>query len=440
MRKAGLFLVGVWLLSLCFHFQPVAGAESAQKVYWIPVEQEVEQGLYQFLNRSFQEAEQAGAQEIILEMDTLGGEVNAALNIGKMIRQSRIPVTVYIKGEAISAGSYIALNAKHILMAPGSAMGAAEPRTISGEVADPKTLAFWKSNMRAAAESQNRDPEIAAGMVDRNMVIKGVKKKGELVSLSAKEAFHLKMADKLVQNEKEVLSYLDANPRDVHRVEMSWSEKLARFVTSPMVIPVLLTLGFIGIAIEMFTPGFGIPGLVGASAFGLYFFGHYLAGFAGGETAVLFTLGIVLMLIELFVPGFGIFGLLGLASLIAAVVVAAYDAAFSLASILVALAVTGVVLAVVLRRFGIRGIWRKLVLSETQQNEEGYTSRQKQSHLIGKQGKAVTPLRPAGVAVIDGIRRDVVSRGGLIPKGSLVEVVDTEGVRVVVRLAPHRNP
>lgn len=440
MRKAGLFLLGVWLLSLYFHFQPFAWADSAQKVYWIPVEQEVEQGLYQFLNRSFQEAEQAGAQEIILEMDTLGGEVNAALNIGKLIRQSRIPVTVYIKGEAISAGSYIALNAKYILMAPGSAMGAAEPRTISGEVADPKTLAFWKSNMRAAAESQNRNPEIAAGMVDRNMVIKGLKKKGELVSLSAKEAVHLKMADKLVQNEKEVLFFLDAKPRDVHRVEMSWSEALTRFVTNPMVIPVLLTLGFIGIAIEMFTPGFGIPGLVGVSAFGLYFFGHYLAGFAGAETAVLFTLGIVLMLIELFVPGFGIFGLLGLASLIAAVVVAAYDAAFSLASILVALTVTGVVLAVVLRRFGIRGIWKKLVLSETQQNEEGYTSRQKQSHLIGKLGKAVTPLRPAGVAVIDGIRRDVVSRGGMIPKGSLVEVVDTEGVRVVVRLAPHRNP
>ena len=83
--------------------------------------------------------------------------MTAALEIGKLIRRSSVPVIAYIRGEAISAGAYISLNADRILMAPGSAMGAAEPRTFYGEVADPKTVAFWSSKMRAAAEQGGRN-------------------------------------------------------------------------------------------------------------------------------------------------------------------------------------------------------------------------------------------------------------------------------------------
>ncbi|OYD07664.1 NfeD family protein [Paludifilum halophilum] len=439
MKRAGFFLVWILCLGWVAGLQPVepVSAEDAVKgraVYWVPLEEEVERGLTQFLKRAFQEAEQADAGEIVLEMDTLGGEVNAALEIGKLIRHSSIPVTVYIKGEAISAGSYIALNTDHILMAPGSAMGAAEPRTLGGEKADPKTVAFWRSNMSAAAESQNRDPEIAAGMVDRNIEIQGLKKKGELISLSAEQAVKLDMADQIVQNEGEVLRFLKADSSDVIRAEMTWGERLARFITSPVVIPILFTIGLAGIAIEVFSPGFGLPGAIGLSAFGLYFFGHYLAGFAGSETIVLFVAGILLMIIEIFVPGFGIFGILGLVALGAAVVSAAYDKIFSLVSLLIAMVVTGVGAGVAIKYFGAKGIWRRFVLSAAQNNKTGYTSNQQERYdLIGKQGKTVTPLRPAGTAEIEGVRQDVVSRGEFIPPDTSVEVVDTEGVRVVVR-------
>ncbi|PTX64860.1 membrane-bound serine protease (ClpP class) [Melghirimyces profundicolus] len=438
---------GVLLFLSVFTFAvaaPGVGAEDTggRPVYWVPLEQNVERGLARFLDRAFREADQVGAKAVVLKMDTLGGDVGAALEIGKRIRASQIPVTVYIKGEAISAGAYIALNADHILMTPGSAIGAAEPRTLDGRTADPKTVAFWESNMRAAAESQGRDPEIAAGMVDRNLVIEGVKEKGELISLSARQAVKQDLADRIVSGEKEVYRFLNVSASDIVRVELTPSERLARFVTSPYVIPILFMIGLAGIAIEVFTPGFGFPGVIGLGAFGLYFFGHYLAGFAGAETFVLLAAGLILLIIEIFVPGFGIFGILGLLSLAAAVVTAASDRMFSLASFLIAMGGTAVGMWLAVRYFGARGFWNRLVLSSEQNNQTGYVSRTQQPELVGKRGKSLTPLRPAGAAIVGGVRRDVVSEGGFIPAGTPVEVVEVRGGRVVVRTvepAPGEN-
>jgi membrane-bound serine protease (ClpP class) len=419
-----------------------SGVDAAQDrmIYWIPVQQEVERGLLRFLERGFREAEEAAAREIVLEMDTLGGEVNAALEIGKLLRNSEIPVTVYIKGEAISAGAYIALNADNILMTPGSAMGAAEPVTITGEQADPKTVAFWRSNMQAAAESQGRDPDIAAGMVDRNVEIEGVKEKGELISLSAETAVELKMADKLVANDEEVLRFLDAEGAEVVRIDPTISERIARFVTSPYVITILFTIGLAGIAIELFSPGFGVPGAIGIGAFALYFFGHFIAGFAGYETLVLFVIGLILMLVEIFVPGFGVLGILGLIALVAALITAAPNALFAVIALLIAFFVTAVGVFFALRHLGTRGVWRRFVLFDDQRNESGYISQVSRTNLMGKTGKAVTPLRPSGVAVIDGVRQDVVSDGEFIPAQAAIKVVGSEGVRLVVRQVKPADP
>lgn len=435
-----LFLIifsGTMMLS-----HPAASQEESKTglVYWIPLNQTIEQGLTAYLERTFAEAEEAAADAIVVEMDTLGGEVISALDIGKLINHSSVPVTVYIKGEAISAGSYIALNAETILMAPGSAIGAAEPRLITGETADPKTVAVWVSNMRAAAESGGRDPEIAAAMVDRNIEIEGLKKKGELLSLSARQAVEYGMADKIVENRQDVLDAIQYPKANVVEMSMTPAEKLARFITSPYVVPVLFLVGLIGIAIEIFTPGFGLPGIIGLLAFGLYFFGHYIAGFAGVETLVLFIAGIVLMIIELFVPGFGIFGILGLLSLVAGIVMAAYDAVFSLGAFLIALVVAGIVIVVAARYFGAKGAWRKFVLTDKQENKTGYVAPQSYKNLEGQYGKTITPLRPAGAMLLEGKRYDVVSEGGFIAANQSVVVVHVEGTRVVVRQADDSSP
>src|SRR5690606_5811203 len=95
-------------------------------------------------------------------------------------------------------------------------------------------------------------------------------------------------------------------------VELSWAEHVARFITHPIVASILLTLGSLGLVLELYTPGFGIPGILGLSGLILYFFGHMIAGLAGWEALLLFLAGVILLVIELFIPGFGIFGILGI--------------------------------------------------------------------------------------------------------------------------------
>lgn len=434
------FRVSIFLILLIFsasvtmsHSVTSQESEKSGLVYWIPLNQSIEQGLAAYLERTFAEAEEAGADAIVIEMDTLGGEVTAALSIGSLIGHSPVPVTMFIKGEAISAGAYIALNAETIFMTASSAIGAAEPRLITGETADPKTVATWASNMRAAAESHGRDPEIAEAMVDRNKEIEGLTSKGELVSLSATQAVEYGMADKIVKNQQDVLDEMGYPRAKVVEMHMTLSEKLARVITSPFVVPILFLIGLIGIGIEIFTPGFGFPGVIGLIAFGLYFFGHYVAGFAGNETIILFVVGIILMIVELFIPGFGIFGILGLISLIAGVVMAAYNAVYGLAALLIAMVVTVITIVVAVRYFGRRGAWKKFVLVDRQENISGYVSQETRKDLEGKHGHTITPLRPAGVAMLEGKRYDVVSEGGFIAADEPVTVVQVEGVRVVVR-------
>jgi membrane-bound serine protease (ClpP class) len=414
--------------------------ESGPKiVYIIPVEQTIETGLQKFLTRAFNEAEEAGADHIILEINTFGGRVDAAIGIGELIRNSPIPTVAYIKGKAISAGSYISLNAHQIVMAPGSSIGAAALVTVSGErVEDSKTIATWVGMMTAAAEMRGRNAQYAAGMVDDQMVVevKEIGKtfgKGELITFTYQEAVRAGYAEATAENEREVLALINAENSRVVRVEMTPAESLARFLTHPFVSTLLLLIGICGVVIELFVPGFGIPGILGVAGFVLYFFGHYAAGFAGVEHILLFAAGIVLLILEIFVPSFGIFGILGILSLLAAVILAAYDTGNALMSLLVAGLVSLVIILIFVKYFKHRGIWNKFILRDQLTREAGYSSSQPKEDLLGKEGVSVTPLRPSGTAMIGDERVDVVTSGEFIEKNKAVVVIKIEGNRIVVR-------
>jgi membrane-bound serine protease (ClpP class) len=88
------------------------------------------------------------------------------------------------------------------------------------------------------------------------------------------------------------------------------TEKIARLIAGAA--PILMMLGFLGIYIEIKTPGFGLPGILGAACLALFFWGHHIAGLAGMEDLLLFVAGITLILVEIFlIPGFGFTGLFG---------------------------------------------------------------------------------------------------------------------------------
>lgn len=411
----------------------------AKLVYYIPAERTIESGLQRFLQRAYEDAEAHQASYIILDVNTLGGRVKEALDIGELIKTSKVPTAVFVRGKAFSAGSFIALNAKKIYMEPGSTIGAAAVVDGQGEELDPnaKTVAAWSSAMRSAAELNGRNPAIAEGMVNKNRTLAVPQlnkefRQGELISLTSEEALKVGYAEGIAGSREEVLKALGLEGAQVEVFNPSFSENLARFLLHPVVTTVLFILGLAGIAIELFVPGFGIPGFIGAASFVLYFFGQYVAGFAGVEDVALFIIGIILLVIEIFVPGFGIWAIIGIICLMSGVIMAAYDSSAAALSLGIGFILAMVLAGFVIYAFRKRGIWNKFILKDELKTELGYVSQPVKEYLLGKTGKAMTSLRPAGTAVFDGERVDVVTAGEFIQQGQLVTVVLVEGGRIVV--------
>nr|WP_328804454.1 NfeD family protein [Paenibacillus apii] len=418
---------------------PAGSGPQKGPVFILPVDQAIERGLESFLKRGFEEAGKYGASLIVLEIDTPGGRVDSAEQIGSMVRESKIPTLAFIKGDAASAGSYIALNAKKIVMKPGSMIGSASLVDSSGKrVEDAKLVSFWKSKMAGAAALNGRDPDIAAGMTDINLVVDkpelGVhKSKGEIIALTSEEALKAGFADATRNTPEEAAAWLGYSTDDVFRVQHTGAEKLSQFLTHPAVMTILLFIGIAGVVIELLVPGFGVPGILGTLAFVLYFFGNYVAGFAGAETWLLFIVGLVLMVLELFVPSFGILGVLGSVSLIAGVVRAAYSFTHALFSLGIALAAAVVVIICFVIAFKERGIWNRFILSDSLSKEAGFIPAPEKPELLGQIGISITPLRPSGTALIAEQRLDVVTEGGFIGVNTPVIVVKVEGGRIVVK-------
>lgn len=435
--SAVLSLAGPLLAFATEEARPQAGAGPA--VYLIKVEQTVESGLYSYLERAYKEAEEAAAELVLLKINTLGGRVDSAGNIGELIRNAPMPTAAFIQGKALSAGTYIALHANQIIMQPESVMGAAAMVDGSGELIDnPKHVSAWVSLISSAAKLHGRDPQVAIAMADPASIIElpalgRTVGAGEILTIDADEAVLVGYADHIANTPQEALEWLGYGSRTVVEVDLTPAERFARFLTDPTIALILLIMGIAGVAIELVVPGFGVPGILGIVGFGLYFFGHYVAGFAGMESVLLFIAGLVLLVIELFVPSFGILGILGIASLVSGVVMAAYDTGSAMSSLLVAGLVSLVIVTIVGFIFKRRGVWNKFILSERLTTEEGFVPAASLERFAGLEGIAVTTLRPSGTIKVGDERIDAVADGQFINNGKKVKVVKVEGTRVVVR-------
>ena len=412
-----------------------AGANGEDKlVYFIPIENEVERGLEAFLERTTAEAEEAGANHIIFEIDTPGGRVDSAGQIGKLLQGLDIPTTAYIVNEALSAGSYIALNSDAIYMNPNSTMGASGVITGDGNAADEKAQSAWIAAMKSAAESKGRDPQYAIAMADASVDMPELgAPEGAFLTLTPSDALEVGYAEGIVQNRVELLDDLNLTNAQIVETETTFAEEVARFVTSPLVIPILLSVASLGLIVELYSPGFGVAGTMGIIALILFFYGHIIAGLAGMEAVVLLILGIILIILEFFVAG-GILGLIGVGAIIGALFLAGYDLGHMSLSISIAFIVAITAAVVLYKWIGTeRGIFKKIILRDRTTAELGYVSSQDRPELIGKEGIAATPLRPAGTAIFGNERFDVVSEGGFIEKDKRIKIVQAEGMRIVVR-------
>ncbi len=399
----------------------------------IPVKGEIEPGLAAFVERSIKDAEEQGAAKVILELNTPGGLIDSAHKIKNTVSGAEIPVVVFVDEEAKSAGVLIALAADKIYMSPGSSIGAAEPIPNT-----EKILASWKSDLEAAAEAKGRNPEIVAGMADKRVVIPGVKKEGEILSLTAQQAVNLKLADRIVQGKQDLISLLSEQDKvtyQVRDIQPGWGEKLGWWVTNPFISPILLLIGFAGLIIEAFTVSWGVAGTLGIVALGTYFAGHIMSGVTGIFALVVFCLGIVALLLEIFViPGFGAAGIAGICLLVWSICLASVSLTQAVISLSVALIGSIVLVYVLVKVLGLRGVWDRMILGLKMDKQSGYVAPAvKLEQYLNREGETISPLRPAGTALFGNDRVDVVTEGGFIPAQARVKVVLVEGTRVVVR-------
>jgi membrane-bound serine protease (ClpP class) len=438
-----LFCIALAVVSVATEQRTAAG----KHVYVVPVEGIIDLGLAPFIKRIVKQAESDGAAAVILEINTFGGRVDAAVLIRDALLEAKVPTVAFVNKRAISAGALISLASEKIYMAEGSTIGAAMPVQggAPGAAAQPveeKTVSYLRKEFSATAEARGRPALIAEAMVDADVEIADVIAKGKLLTLTTAESLQQGLIDGEVTNLTDLLRVLGLEGAEQRGAEESWAETLVRFLTNPVLSSLLITVGLLGVITEIRTPGFGFPGAIGVAALGLFFWGHWLVELAGYEELLLFLIGVLLLVVEVFVtPGFGVIGALGVGSVLAGLVLsllgpgASVDALVGVISrVLGSLLLAAISALLLLRVLPRTAVGRRLVLEAGMTAEEGYVSPpEADRELLGLAGVASSPLHPAGVASIAGRRIDVISEGEYIDAGEPITVIRVDGNRVVVK-------
>jgi membrane-bound serine protease (ClpP class) len=445
-NRLGLAVVACLAALLCLFNTATVRAQTAKSfVYVVPIEGTVDLGLAPYLSRVLDEAQQSGAAAVLLEINTFGGRVDAAVAMRDTLLRSPVRTVAFVNQRAISAGALIALACNTLAMAQGGTIGAATPVMAgAGETlpTDEKSVSYVRKEFRATAEARSRPPEFAEAMVDVDVEIEGVITKGKLLTLTTAEALEHGVAEFRADSIEAVLEASGLSGAEIRRTRQTWAETFVRFLTDPIVASLLMSLGILGILVEIRTPGFALPGVVGVTSLALFFWGHWIVQLAGWEELLLLAVGAILIAVEIFVlPGLTVTGVLGVIAIVAGLALSLVGSGATISvfinvlgrvalSILIAL----IGAAVSIRLLPHLPFGRRLVLQTEMAAEEGYISAPEEDReWLGRDGTALSPLRPAGIADIDGHRVDVVSDGEFINAASSIRVVRVDGNRIVVR-------
>ena len=431
-------------------------AQDRDAVWILPIDTEITPATAQFVVSRIERANEERPLAVLLRIDTPGGRVDSMQRIvDTLLNDARVPVLAVVQN-AFSAGALIAMAAEQLAMLPGASIGAALPISVGvGGVnaVDEKFNSALRGQFRSVAEARGRNAAVAEAMVDPAREIPGLSARGELVTLSADEAVEQDVADLVASDLNDALAAFGYAGVPTVTLERNLTERLGTLLAGPIVAGILLILGIGGLVLEFFSPGFGIPGAIGVIALALFATSAFVATPAGIVDVLLILGGLLLLALEAFViPGFGVAGVLGLAGIVAAVIRIFQDDAVT---VLATTAIGGgVLLGFLLWLLPNTGLGRQLTLAERIGGgltgvgagaETGRTTAAvpfdpakaklvgDRSDLIGRRGRALSDLRPAGVARFGDERVDVVSDGDYVAAGSTIDVLRVEGVRVVVR-------
>lgn len=400
------------------------------------------------VERTLQEADNdPDCRAVIMIIDTPGGRVDAALKIKDSILSSKVPVYAMIDTHAISAGAIIALAADKIYIKPGGVIGDAAPVYAKGgemKRAGEKAVSALRGVITSLAEKNNRPTRIAAAMVDDSIVLTrardGITKPaGKLLTLTAKQAVRLKIADMSVKSVSEVLAANKLSGTTIKKRDFTGGDRVISFLTSSVMTTLLLTIGMMGMIFEVKTPGWGVGGTIGVLSLGLFFVSQILMRHSSWGTPVLFLVGTALLLIEIFiVPGFGLVGTAGIGAIVFSFLMAMgiNNISYGLRILSLSLLFTALLTALLFKLIPRTRTFSKIVLSSDGQLYKSPTDHDRPEQivdLIGMQGVSLSTLRPAGTVDLQGERYDAVSNGGFIESGKKITVVKIDGARLIVK-------
>ena len=255
LRLSGLCVLGVLAVtSLRPHVLPAA---SGDLVILVPIEGMIDMGLAPFMRRAVKTAHDQNADAILVDINTLGGRMDAMIEIRDALVEARVRTIAYVNPRAISAGALIAMACDSLYMAPGGTIGAATPVSGEGEKASEKIVSYGRTEFRSTAESKGRPPEVAEAMVDEEIEIEGVIEKGKLLTLSASLAVEVGFAEGVLDSRGEVLERNGLQGAELRAVAPNWAENFIRFLNHPVVSGLLMAIIFFGIIAEVQTARLG---------------------------------------------------------------------------------------------------------------------------------------------------------------------------------------
>lgn len=435
----------------------LADAAEPGAVFVVPLKSNVSEAQFFFLRRALKSAEREKASAIVIDMETNGGEIEAAIQNMDALLKTGVPTFTYVNGRALSAGALIAMATQKIYMSPTAVIGAAAPVLAGGQelpdTVGDKMVSALSAMARAAAQKNGHNPDVADAFISKIKELKMgdvvLDKNDSLLTLSAQEAVRVfdgkpLLATAIAGSLEEMLTKAGLKGT-VKRIEPSGFERLAIWITA--LSPFLLLGGILGGYIEFKMPGFGIPGIISLICFGLFFTGHYIAGLTGWEVMVFFSIGVLLVLGELLVhPGTILPGLLGAMLIIGSLIFAMVDRwpgqswwpseallMRPLLNLTLAMVMAFIAVYLLAKYLPRTALYQYLVLSESVPSvfapPMGATGVALQ---IGATGTSHTPLRPSGKALFGTQLVDVVSLGDFIPPETPVKITQLEGSRVVV--------
>lgn len=413
-------------------------ARPARDVHLITVETAIHSVVTQSISRAIDRADEAGAEALIIKLDTPGGLLESTHDITKKILNSPVPVIVYVAPDGARAGSagvFITMAAHIAAMAPSTNIGAATPVGIGGAPADTaegsqsdqeamrkKVTNDAVAKVRAMAEKYGRNADWAEKAVR------------EAASITASEALEKNVVEIVAGDVDHLLSQVDGfvvdlpgGERTMHtknaaivEYEPTWREDFLNTLANPNLAYILMLIGFYGLIFELYNPGAIIPGVVGVICLILAFFALQTLPMSWAGL-LLIVVAIIMFVLEVYVTSFGFLTFGGAVSLVIGSILLFDTEVPSLRvswGVIIPVVVVTVLFFAFALTMGLRAQKNKVATGG-----EG---------IVGEVGRAVTELSPRGKVKIGGEYWKAEAEDGPIDAGE--EVVVTASRRLVVKV------